>query len=92
MAYTDTAEDGCVRIDGDTVLQYRVTRHIHRSAFGIVFKILRSQRNTLIEHDMRTDDSRFADDDSCTVVDAEILTNLCRRMDVNTRAAMRQFR
>ena len=41
---------------------------------------------------MRTDDSRFAYDDTCAVVDAEILTYLCGRMDVNTRAAMRQFR
>ena len=76
MAYTYTTEDGSIGIDGDMVLQNRVTRNIFGSALCIVFEILRTERHALIEHHMRTDDGCLADDDACTMVYAEILTNL----------------
>ena len=87
----DTTEDGGVGIDGDVVFQDRVTRNVHRTTFGIVLEVLRTERHTLVQHYVRTDDSGLADDDSRTMIDAEMVAYLCRRVNIDTRSAMREF-
>ena len=91
MTDGDTTEDGGVGIDGDVVLQDRVTRNVHRTTFGIVLEVLRTERHTLVQHHMRTDDSGLADDHTRTMIDAEMVAYLCRRVNIDTRSAMREF-
>ena len=73
------AEDGGVRIDGDVVFENRVTRDVHGFAVGIIFEVTGTECDTLVQHHMRANDGRFADDDTRSVVNTEIVSYLrCR--------------
>ena len=41
---------------------------------------------------MIANDTSLADDHTCSMIDSEILANLCSGMDVNTRFRVSQFR
>ena len=84
-------EDGSVGIYRYVVFQNRVTRYIHRTTGFIIFKVLCAECHTLIQNDMTADDGGFANDDASSVVNAEMVSDLCGRMDVYTGATVCQF-
>ena len=92
MTYSDTTKDGGVGIDRDVIFQDRVTRDVFGLAIFIVFEVLRTECNTLIQDDMRANDGRFADDNTRSVVNTEIVSYLRCRVNIYSCAAMRQFR
>ena len=73
------------------VFQNRVTRQVNRPTLLVVFKILRTKRNSLIENDMRANNSCLSDDNTRSVVDTEVLSDLRGWMDIYSRAAMRHL-
>ena len=74
------------------VFEYRMARQVYWASFFVVFEILRAQRNSLIQHHMAADNSRFADDYTRTMVNAEMVTYLCGRVNIDARTRVRQFR
>ena len=72
MTYGDTSKDRRIRIYRDIVFDNRVARHVQHVAVLVVLETLGTQCYTLIECDVITDDTGFANDDACTMVDSEI--------------------
>ena len=68
-----------------------MTRDVYGFAVGIIFEVTGTECDALVQHHMRTDDGRFANHDTGSMVDTEIVTNLCRRMDIDTGSGMCQF-
>ena len=87
----NTAKDRGIGVNGDVVLDNRVARHVEDIAIGIVLETLGTKRHTLIQSDMITYNTCFADDDTSTMIDGKIFANLCARVDIDTRLGMGQF-
>ena len=85
MTYGDTSEDRGVGIDGDMVLDDRMTGNIQHVAVLIVAEALGTKRHTLIEGDVVADDGGLANDDARAVVDSKILADLGTWVNVDTR-------
>ena len=91
VSNSDASEDRRVAINRDIVLQNRMTRNVERITVGIELETLAAKGDTLVKTYMIADNASLAYHHTRTMVDAEILTDLCSRMDVDTRTAMRQL-
>ena len=68
-----------------------MARHVHqRTVFGFA-KTSRTERDTLIESHIATNDAGFANDNSRAVVDGKGFANLCSRVNVDACLSVRQF-
>ena len=68
-----------------------MTRYIHRLAVRVIFEVFGAQCDTLIEHHVRTDDSRLANHHSRSMVDTEVVAYLSRRVNIYTRTGVCQL-
>ena len=84
MADGDAAEDRGIRIDGNVVLDDRVTWDVEHIALLVILETLGTKGDTLIESDVIANDRGLTDDDTRAVVDGEILADLSTWMDVDT--------
>ena len=92
FANGDASEDGGIGVDDDTVFEDGMARDVLDGvAVFVERKTLSSQRYTLVELDMSTDDAGGSDDNACAVVDGEVGADLCARVDVDARFAMCHF-
>ena len=85
VADGDAAQDAGITVDGDIVLDDGMSGYIEHIAVGVFLEALRTQRHTLVERHMVADDGRLTNDHARTVVDGEVFTYLCARMDVDAR-------
>ena len=61
-----------------------MARHVEHIALLVVLETLGTQGDALVEGDMVADDAGFADDDTCAMIDGEVLTDLSSGVDVDT--------
>ena len=85
MANSYSAQDRSVTINGDIVFYDGVTGHVEDIALLVVLEALGTQRDTLIEGDMRANNASLANHDARTVVNGKIFADLCSRMNIDTR-------
>ena len=88
----DATQHGCVGVDCDIVLKYRVARKVDGASVGVVGKITSSECDTLINSDVITDDASFSDDDSGAMIDGEEFPDGSTRVYVDTGERMCHFR
>ncbi len=91
VADGNATENRGVGIDSDRVFDDGVARHIKHVALLVVFEILRSEGDTLIESDMVANDTGLADDDTSAMVNGEIFADGGSRMDVDAGLGVSQL-
>ena len=82
----DSSENGRVGVDDDTVLEDGVARYALDGVSVLVeWKTLRSEGHSLIELHVIAYDAGGPDDDTCAMVDGEVVPDLGSRVDVDAR-------
>ena len=84
VADGDTAQDAGIAVDGDVVLDDGMTGYIEHIAIAVFFKALGTQRHTLIERHVVSDNRRFANNHSSTMINGKVFAYLSTRMNVDT--------
>ena len=74
VADSDTSKDAGVTVDGDIVLDDGMTRYVEHIAIAVFFKALGTQRHTLIERHVVSDNRRFANNHACTMINGKVGT------------------
>ena len=88
----DPAENRCVGIYSDIVLENGMAGFIHRMSGTVIAEIARTQSNSLLEHAMPAYDAGRPDDHTGAVVDGEVLSDDRSGMDVDSRLAVGHLR
>ena len=79
----DPSKYGGIGINGHMVTDNRMSWHIDRPSVIINLEILRAQSDSLVNRHMVAYDTRLTDDDTRTMVDGEIFSDLCPRVDID---------
>ena len=85
MADGDSAQDACVTIDGDIVLDDGMAGYVEHVAVSVFLEALGTQRHALIERHVIADDTGLANNNASTMINGKVFAYLCTRMNVNTR-------
>lgn len=88
----DAAEYRRVAVNGHVVFQNRVARTVDHVAVGVILEALRAKGHSLVEDDVAADDGGFADDNSRTVVNAEVVADGGTGMDIDARLGVGKLR
>ena len=91
MTNRDASQDGGIRINCHVVLDDWVTRHVQHVAVLIVFKALGTQRHTLIECHVITDDTRLTYYHTRSVVNRKVFADGSSRVNIDTRLRVSLF-
>ena len=89
MADGDATENRGVGVDGDVILDDGVARHVEHITVSVILEALGTESHALIQRDMSTDDTGFADDDTRAVVDGEVLADAGAGVYVDARLGVR---
>ena len=73
-----------IGVDGDMILNDGVAWHVEHIALFVVFETLSTERHSLIKGDVVADDSGFADDYTCSMVNGKVFTDGGSGVNVNT--------
>ena len=88
-----SAQDGGSGVNHDIIFNGRVALEATDQSSCIIFrKTKRSQRDTLIEFDILANHGGFSNDDSRSVIDKKVMSNLSTRMDIDSGLRVGNFR
>ena len=83
VADGDTAQNAGIAIDGDVVLDDGMTGYVEHIPVSVFLETLGTQRHTLIERHMVSNNRRFANNNTSTMIYGKVFAYLRTRMDVN---------
>ena len=85
----DPSKYGGIGINGHMITDNLMSRHVDRPSIIIDLEILRTQSDSLVNRHMVAYDTSLTDDDTRTMVDGEIFSDLCSRVDIDAGSRMR---
>ena len=83
VADGDTAQDAGIAVDSDVVLNDGMTGYVEHVPVGVFLEAFRTQRHILIERHMVSNNRRFANNNTSTMIYGKVFAYLRTRMDVN---------
>ena len=76
MADGDSAQDACVTIDGDIVLDDGMTGYVEHVSVSVFLEALGTQRHALIERHVTADDTGLANNHTSTMIYGKVFAYL----------------